>query len=197
MRLQTLYRDQVEIHKSYGLIMNQGSEFMNKQFQMNFKTYNTFGETHAAPIERFNRTLKDRMWYKFTRDDKMEWVSRLPKLMDKYNKTKHSSTKMTPEEASKKENETALLDIQQAYADKMASKVRSKIELNPGDIVRLAKTKRTFEKGYTPRWTNELFIIKRVNYNVPITYNLIDMKGEEISGSFYNEELQKSELVKK
>ena len=61
-----------------------------------------------------------------------------------------------------------------------------------GDKVRISKKKRTFEKGYTPNWTEELFVIDKQLDTSPVTYKLKDLNGENIEGSFYEPELQKS-----
>ena len=62
-----------------------------------------------------------------------------------------------------------------------------------GDKVRISKYKRkVFDKGYTPNWTEELFVIEKVNPTKPITYSIVDLTGEEIKGSFYKQELQKA-----
>ena len=63
-----------------------------------------------------------------------------------------------------------------------------------GDRVRISKFKNTFAKGYTPNWSTEMFIINKINDTVPYTYNIKDLNGEEITGSFYDRELQKSIL---
>ena len=61
-----------------------------------------------------------------------------------------------------------------------------------GDKVRISKKKRTFEKGYTPNWSEELFVIDKQFDTSPVTYKLKDLLGEDIEGSFYEPELQKS-----
>ena len=61
-----------------------------------------------------------------------------------------------------------------------------------GDRVRIVKKKGTFEKGFTPNWTEEIFTITTVKTTLPVTYTLVDTKGESIQGSFYAEELQKT-----
>ena len=61
-----------------------------------------------------------------------------------------------------------------------------------GDKVRISKKKTTFEKGYTPRWTEEIFTVYSIKYTDPITYKITDLNGEEILGTFYEKELQKS-----
>jgi hypothetical protein len=175
------------------LWVDKGSEFINKQFKKNFdEVYHTYSEFHAAPIERFNRTLKDIMWYKMTKHDSKEWVSRLPKLLQKYNSRKHSSIGMTPAEASKKENEKALLEIQTSWVEKV--KKRSP-KLKKGDVVRISRWKGVFEKGYTARWSHDLYEIVEVMKTKPITYQIKDLKTEEvIEGTFYEQELQKSKI---
>ena len=60
-----------------------------------------------------------------------------------------------------------------------------------GDIVRISKYKNVFAKGYTPNWSEEVFLIKNVKNTVPWTYVVNDVKGEEIVGTFYENELQK------
>ena len=63
-----------------------------------------------------------------------------------------------------------------------------------GDRVRISKFKNIFAKGYTPNWSTEIFFVNKVNDTVPYTYNLKDLNGEEIIGSFYDRELQKTKL---
>ena len=62
-----------------------------------------------------------------------------------------------------------------------------------GDKVRITKKKKVFEKGYTTRWREEIFTIKEIQNTDPITYKLEDLQGEEIKGTFYEPELQKTE----
>ena len=62
-----------------------------------------------------------------------------------------------------------------------------------GDKVRISKYKRrVFDKGYTPNWTEEVFIVDKVLPTKPVTYTIIDSMGEEIEGSFYEKERQKA-----
>ena len=66
--------------------------------------------------------------------------------------------------------------------------------LGVGDTVRISKYKRkTFDKGYTPNWTEEVFVISENRPTNPITYKIKDLNGEEIGGTFYREELQKAD----
>ena len=63
-----------------------------------------------------------------------------------------------------------------------------------GDRVRISKVKNIFAKGYTPNWSTEIFVVNKINGTVPYTYNLKDLDDEEIIGSFYDRELQKTKL---
>ena len=65
-----------------------------------------------------------------------------------------------------------------------------------GDTVRISKYKNTFAKGYTPNWSEEVFLIKKVKNTVPWTYVINDLNGEEIAGTFYKNELQKTNQKK-
>ena len=60
------------------------------------------------------------------------------------------------------------------------------------DKVRMSRKKGIFEKGYTPRWTEEVFTVSEVRYTDPITYRIVDYNNEETEGTFYEQELQKS-----
>ena len=56
--------------------------------------------------------------------------------------------------------------------------------------VRITKKKQTFDKGYTQRWTEDIFTIYKIQLTIPVTYKITDYNGEEIQGSFYEQELQ-------
>jgi len=68
----------------------------------------------------------------------------------------------------------------------------SKPTMNVGDRVRIQKYKHIFEKGYSPNWTKEIFLVDKVNNTNPITYTIEDLSEEPILGSFSVEELQKT-----
>ena len=61
-----------------------------------------------------------------------------------------------------------------------------------GNHVRVSKYKNIFAKGYTPNWSEEVFVIKKVKNTVPWTYVINDLNGEEIIATFYEKELQKT-----
>ena len=61
-----------------------------------------------------------------------------------------------------------------------------------GDHVRISKHENIFAKGYTPNWSEEVFVVSKIKNTVPWTYVINDLNGEEITGSFYEKELQKT-----
>ena len=96
---------------------------------------------------------------------------------------------MTPVDASKKENELRVW--RNLYPDHLEIK-DIKPEFSVGDKVGISKKKKTFEKGYTTRWTEEIFTIVEVKRTSPVTYKIADLNGKEIMGTFYEPELQKT-----
>ena len=96
---------------------------------------------------------------------------------------------MTPTNASKKENKFRVW--RNLYPDSLEID-DIKPEFSVGDKVRISKKKKTFEKGYTTRWTEEIFMIVEVKRTSPVTYRIADLNGEEITGTFNEPELQKT-----
>ena len=70
------------------------------------------------------------------------------------------------------------------------------LKFKVGDHVRISKYKNTFAKGYTPNWSEEVFVIKKVKSTVPWTHLISDLNGEEIIGTFYEKELLKANQQK-
>jgi hypothetical protein len=106
-----------------------------------------------------------------------------------YNTSVHRTIKITPELASKEENQ---FKLRQIYKELYSKRVRDKDILKVGTYVRIYKWKNKFEKSSKYRWTKEVFMISKVLDTNPITYRITDSNGEEIIGSFYREELKTS-----
>ena len=62
---------------------------------------------------------------------------------------------------------------------------------NIGDKVQISKTRRAFNKGYLPNWTEEIFTVTEVIDTKSRTYKLEDYGNEKIEGSFYEKEIQR------
>ena len=174
---------------------DKGSEFISKHFKdflkkKGIRLYHTENEEKSSVVERWNRTMKNKMWKMFTVNNNTVFFDKLDKLVSDYNNTRHSSIKMSPVEASKKKNEKKVWN--NLYGDLIFLKP-GKPKFKIGEQVRISKYKRkVFDKGYTPNWTEEIFVIKQIIPTKPVTYNIVDLMGESIKGSFYEKELQKA-----
>lgn len=168
--------------------VDKGTEFYNRYVKDLVELYSTENEEKSSVVERWNRTMKEKMYKYFTANSTQKYIDVLDEMVKQYNNTKHSSIRMTPIEASKEKNENTVWRT--LYAD--MEKDRITPTLSVGDKVRITKKKKTFEKGFTPRWTEEVFTVSRVLYTIPPTYKIKDYNNDEIQGSFYRKELQKS-----
>lgn len=171
------------------LQVDQGSEFYNAQFKRLMKEhkinmYSSHSNLHASIIERWNRTIKNWMWKKFSLRGSYKYIDILPDLVKKYNAKVHRTIGMAPRDVSKK-HEAALLK------KFMIKKRRKKPKFKKNDKVRISILKHIFEKSYIPNWTTEIFTITRVAPTNPVTYHLEDYKGEPIAGGFYEQEIAK------
>ena len=169
--------------------VDKGREFYNKHVKEILDIYSTENEEKSSVVERWNRTMKERMFKYFTANSTNVYIDVLDDLVKQYNNTKHNSIGMTPVEASKAKNEKDVYDS--LYGT--VSPQKKKPKFNLGDHVRISKKKGTFEKGYTPRWTEEVFKVVEILHTAPVTYKLKDLNDEEVTGSFYEPELQKTE----
>jgi len=181
----------IKHRKPNKLWTDAGKEFVNKEFKKfltdnEIELYQTYNEGKAVVIERFNRTLKEKMWRYFTESKSNKYLDVLPQLLSAYNNTIHSTIKMTPVQGSKKENENKIKYITHHSTEKPKFKI--------GDRVRIYKYKKLFSKGYETNWTKEIFVISEINNTFPITYKIKDLNGEDITGSFYKQELNLSSL---
>ena len=78
------------------------------------------------------------------------------------------------------------------YAEYIKDSNKKDSKFKVGDYVRISKYKNIFAKGYTPNWSEEVFVINKIKNTVPWTYAISDLNGKEITGSFYEKELQKT-----
>jgi len=108
--------------------------------------FSTEGDAKAAVVERFNRTLKERLYRYFTAANTLRFVDALPQLVEGYNATRHRSIGMAPRDVTW-ENEEAVW--KRLYEKRLKAKP-PQAKFKMGDRVRLNKSHRTFEKGYLP-----------------------------------------------
>ena len=133
--------------------VDKGRKFYNKDVQKLVKLYSTENEEKSCMIERFNRTIKEKNFKFYSANNTIKFVDGLDLLVDQYNNTIHSSIIMTPIEASRKENEDKVW--RKLYPELGGKTLAQKF--STGDHVRLTKKKKTYDKAYTQRWTEEVF----------------------------------------
>ena len=82
------------------------------------------------------------------------------------------------------------IDSTELHSIKRVNDKNPKLEV--GDQVRFSKYQNIFAKRYTPNWSEEVFVIKKVKNSVPWTYVINDLNSDEIIGTFHEKELQKT-----
>ena len=169
---------------------DRGMEFLNKSVQTllrkrgvhHFSTHNA--ETKASVVERFNKTLKARMWRYFTKVQTWRYIDVLQDLVRTYNDTRHRSLGMAPSQVTARNQEKVW---QRLYGHDG----KGVPKLNVSDRVRISKYKGTFDKGYETNWSEEVFTVHEVHPSEPPVYCLRDDLGDVLEGTFYELELQK------
>ena len=175
---------------------DMGKEFVNSTFkkmleEYKIKLYHTFSENKSSIIERFNRSLNEKLRLHFEINKNFHWYKILPAILKEYNeKDVHRTTGMTPAKASLKQNEEKIYSRMYPLKKFRLQKPIFKID----DRVRIIKKKNRFGNKYTQNWTTEIFVVSDIHYTDPITYSIKALDGEEILGKFYRQELQKTKF---
>ena len=166
---------------------DQGKEFYSQPFQQslvdsNIEHFSSNSRHKCSVVERFNRTLKTLIYRSFEARNTLKWVDALQPLLNVYNGRYHRSIRMAPNDVSK-ENE------QDVYSYLYSKPLKSGKLLEIGQLVRISKIKRTFEKGYYPNYTDEVFRIIKIHKKKPYQYGLEDLMNDPVEGKFVAEEL--------
>ena len=163
---------------------DRGKEFYNNIFQdflnkNDIKLYSRNSSYGAVLAERFNRTIRDLLKKIVFENGDAKWIDILPTITKQYNNKVHSSTKLTPIQASLKKNEGC---VYKNLLDKR-KKVKPKFQIN--DLVRTADLKKTFSKGDTTNWSYKLYKITEINNDTIPSYKIDNLPER------YNESLLK------
>ena len=170
---------------------DKGTEFLNNACQSMLARNNIHFYTSenddikAAVVERFNRTLKERIYRYFTRSNTRRYLDVIDDIVHSYNNTYHRSIGMAPSQVDA-DNED---DVRKRLYPPKPKKFVWK--LNVGDTVRISVRRRVFRKAYVGNWSEELFTVSARHATQPVTYAVIDTTEEPIKGRFYEQELQK------
>ena len=168
--------------------VDQGSEFYNKSFKdflkiNNIEMYSTYNEGKFVVAERFIRTSKNKIFKHMTAISKNICFDVLDDIVNKYNNTVHRTIKIKPIEVTDDYYAEYNVEAIELHPNKKNPKFKV------GD--KISKYKNIFAKGYTSNWS-EVFGINKNKNTVRWTYAISDLNGEEITGSFYEKELQKT-----
>ena len=165
--------------------VDKGSEFYNRSMKSwlgknDIEIYSTHNERKSVVAGRFIRTIKNKIYKHRTSISKNEYIDKLDDIVNEYNNTKHRATKMKP------------IDVKDnTYIDFGKDVNDNDPKFKVGDHVRISKYKNIFFKGYTPSSSEEAFVIKKIKNTAPWTYVIENLNDEEITGTFYEKELQK------
>ena len=165
-----------------------GKEFYNSKLddlrkKHNIGIYSTFGNSKSAIVERFNKTLKSKIWQIFTQEQNKNWIDILNDLVQKYNQTKHSAVEFN------KPKDMMFDDIRLKIKEDKRPVKKPKFKLN--DRVRVSLKKGVFQKAYEGNWSQQIYKICEIIESNPINYKLKDEETNEIiKGSWYEQELQ-------
>ena len=140
----------------------------------------THNEGKSVAAKRFFRTLKNTIYKYTTSISKNVCIDKLHDIVNKQHNTYHSTIKMKP------------IDVKSnTYIDFSKENNNKDPKFQISDIVGISKCENIFAKGYTPNWSEEVPVITKVKNTVPWPYVISDLNGEEIVGTFYENELQK------
>lgn len=181
--------------KPDNLQTDMGTEFYNNTFQALMKTYkinhySSFSTKKASIVERLIKTIKNKLYKYFSLNGNYKWLGKpLEVTLESYNNTKHRTIKLKPIDVNKSNEQVIKESILKVHKP-VSIPYKPKFQI--GDNVRISKYKHNFEKGYTPNWSTEIFTVKKINNTIPVTYHVQDQRKQTILGTFYEQELQKS-----
>ena len=166
--------------------VDKGSEFYNNSFKKwlednDIEMYSIHNEGKSVIAERFIRTLKTKIYKCMTSILKNVYIDKLDDIVKEYNNKYHTTIKMKPADVTGNIH----INFKKEVNDKNP-------KFKVGDHERISKYKNIFSKGYMPHWSQEVFVISKIKNTVPWTYVINDLNGEEIIGTFYEKELQKT-----
>lgn len=150
---------------------DRGTEFYNEKVQAVFKEqdvghFSTHGNTKAAVVERWNRTLKEKMFRYFTAKNTLKYIDILQSLVHAY--------KAKPVNVNES-NENTIWN--RLYGARLSQKPKKAPKCQIEDKVRFNKKHRPFEKGYLPGWTEEVFLVRQVKRHQLVTCKLTEWDG--------------------
>ena len=176
--------------KPWYLFVDKGKEFKG-EFQKYVRNNDIVLQTSESPdikasnAERYNRTLKTRLWKYFTHNKTLRYVEVLPKIVNAINHSVSRPIKVRPVDVTF-ENDMVIWN--RLYGE--PSGKQTKFLYNIGDEVRISMERGVFHKGYVPQFSQTVFVVTEQLARDPPVYRIKDAdSGESIIGVFYEQEM--------
>jgi len=173
------------------LMTDKGTEFYSKPVKdflatKRIKLYSTKSVLKAQQAERAIRTLKSRIARLMTHSNSKNWVDSLQDIVKSINSTFHASIKMQPMQVTSKNESEVFSNLY----DKFVRMKYKKPKYAVNDLVKIAKNRITFKKGYEAGYSEDTFKIIKILKRHPVNiYRLADSIGIELDANFHEEEL--------
>ena len=175
---------------------DKGAEFVNQWFKSYMKKHNIYyfttqNKVGANYVERFNRTLRTRIFRMLKYKRNYRYIDDLQNIVTNYNSTPHRSLNYLAPEDINKQNEADVWAYMYLKKPKHLLKNSPSFKFKKNDYVRISFIKHPFRRAYQDQFTTEVFKIDNrfFKQSIPM-YKLKDLNNEEIKGSFYTSELQ-------
>ena len=157
---------------------------MTDEYNINHFKIQTKSDSKASLAERAIRTIKTRLWRWFQHSKTKRWIDVLDSFIENYNATPHSSIGVAPNDVTKKNRD----EIYKRLFPLRGIRIECKHKV--GDLVRIKIDKGEYYKGYTPNWSEEVYvIIKEIQSNGVCWYKLSDQSGKLLTGIYYSNQL--------
>ena len=180
---------------------DRGKEFINQNVDKIMKDFNVTlyfsqnSDIKCSVVERFNRTLKSKMFKYFSSRGTRRYIEILPSLLESYNNSYHRTIRMAPNDVSSENVDRVFWNTHGSQSERemiLNLDENIGIKFRVGDTVRIKYTLTPMDKSYYPNWQDPIFKIKTVIRGMDrIMYHLTDENGANLGRRFYQEELQK------
>ena len=188
----------LEKYSPVEIMTDKGKEFQNNLFQKLMKEfeinhyYSNNSSIKCSVVERFNKTLKYKMFKYFTMTGKRRYIDVLNDIVDSYNNSYHRSIKMCPNEVNEENYKNVFMNLYKFKNKREILRKNRKADLPKDAAVRIKYEKKNLDRGFYPNWTDQIFIIyKSTPGSKKVFYHLKTQEGQALKKRFYPEEIQK------
>ena len=177
-------------NKTKFISADQGTEFFNKSMS-NFLDkrkitlyYSKNKSIKASLIERWNRTIQNRLYRYMYANNTKKYISVVQDLVNSYNATTHKTLGMAPKDVTNKHSEY-LWNKNYTFIE------RKPVKFKIGDRVLVSNKKEQFQKGYKQTWKDTIYTVVDILNTTPWTYQIVNDNGNYVKKKFYEHELNK------